>query len=236
MTRDWVSQPSTNNNHIQGNLMSLLNHSVNSRRQKVFCIGFPKTGTMSIGRALIKIGYKGCPMSAVRAVMKREPRIYENANPQDIFTRVEPLIERFNSFRNNPWTRIYRECEQLYPNSKFILTVREPQAWLKSYLKHQTRNGNASPDEIDSMVAYTTHNESIINYFRDKPEKLLVLQLEEIDWSPICNFLGRRTPLFRAFPHRNKTALRGRNHLHRVIHYEAGEVLSGLSKLLRRKS
>ncbi|MGB1249592.1 MAG: sulfotransferase, partial [Candidatus Promineifilaceae bacterium] len=96
--------------------------------QKVFGIGLNKTGTTTLGQCAEILGYRhmGCDRSLLADIVL-------NQNLDRAFT----IIEQFNFFEDWPWPLIYREIDKQFPNSKFILTVRDnEQAWLASLKRH----------------------------------------------------------------------------------------------------
>ena len=65
---------------------------------------------------------------------------------------------------------------------------------------------NEPPYQEEKLKAYyTTHNASVLDYFKNK-ENLLVLNVSEVDaYSRLCAFLDRE-PLYETFPWENKTS------------------------------
>jgi hypothetical protein len=201
-------------------------------KTKVFCIGMYKTGTMSLGRALVKLGYNVCPMSATRPQLKA---VGIEATNSKIFKAVYPEALKYNGFRNHPWSQIYRECSSAFPDAKFILTERKIEHWIPSVIKHFSRKGNPAKSEAEYKNIYSQHAIDVRTHFASSPDRLLILNLEDIDWKPLCSFLGVRRPIFRSFPHRNQTKNRSKSHLYKVLYYEVGEVTQGLRRLVTGK-
>ena len=46
------------------------------------------------------------------------------------------LVARYDAFQDNPWPVLYRDLDEAYPGSKFILTLHDPQAWIASLVRH----------------------------------------------------------------------------------------------------
>ncbi|TWT78412.1 hypothetical protein Pla123a_12030 [Posidoniimonas polymericola] len=172
---------------------------------KVFCIGFHKTGTSSLGVALGRLGYRVTGPNGVH-----DPRIAEN-----VHAMCYDLVEQFDAFQDNPWPIIYKDLDMRFPASKFILTIRRPEAWIRSQVKHFGRDvtpmrqwiyGVGCPEGNEPVYTkrFQDHNDEVIEYFKDRPHDLLVLDLAEGDgWEKLCPFLGARIPR-KAFPHANK--------------------------------
>ena len=81
-----------------------------------------KTGTTSLGLALLKLGYSVLGARIDLGEKLSEGRIEE----------VLEIAEPFDALQDVPWALLYKELDEKFPNSKFILTVREEEKWLKS--------------------------------------------------------------------------------------------------------
>ena len=42
------------------------------------------------------------------------------------------LANRFDAFQDNPWPILYKELDRQFPDSKFILTLRPSDEWIRS--------------------------------------------------------------------------------------------------------
>jgi Sulfotransferase domain len=171
-------------------------------RQKVFCIGLGKTGTTSLKEALRILGY-------------RTIRLTLNWQGTTDFDAALPGIS----------AAMYRDLDAAYPGSKFILTVRDMDRWLKS-IEHDFERKKGVPKDragerykIQMLVygteefdkekfrqAYLEHERKVLDYFRDRPDDLLVFDITtSADWDRLCAFLNVPLP-DTPFPHVNKAA------------------------------
>lgn len=172
---------------------------------KVFCIGFHKTGTSSLGAALSLLGYRvGGPFGV------RDPNIAEHALGEAV-----ARLARFDAVQDNPWSVLFAELDRRFPGSRFVLTVRPEEEWLASVVDHF--GGTSTPmrewiygfgDPVGHEAAYREryrrHNHEVGAHFAERPEDLLVMHLESGDgWDQLCPFLDREPPE-RAFPHANR--------------------------------
>lgn len=176
---------------------------------KVFCIGFHKTGTSSLERALTMLGYQVTGPNGVR-----DRKIAEHVLPM-----AQKLVPRYDAFQDNPWPIIYKEMDVAWPGSKFILTERDPDAWLRSQVRHfgtKTRPmrqwiyGAGCPQGNEDIyrARFVRHYQEVRAYFADRPDDLLVLDLTAGDgWEKLCPFLGQDIPAV-PFPHSNKAEAR----------------------------
>ncbi len=176
---------------------------------KVFGIGFHKTGTTSLGRALEQLGYRVCGKLGVRhaQIAKHARRL------------AFRQLERHDAFQDNPWPLLYRELDQWCPGSKFILTLRPTQKWIESVVRHfgsqdtpmrEWIYGVGHPLGNEEIYArrYEAHNAAVLEYFAKRPQDLLVFHTGGGDgWPELCRFLGREIPAGE-FPHANSRDLR----------------------------
>ena len=163
---------------------------------KVFCIGFHKTGTTSLGAALSRLGYRVCGAFGVR-----DPCIAERAQ-----ALAEDHLHRFDAFQDNPWPILYRYLDRRYPDSKFILTVRDPDQWIASACRHfGTQDtpmrawiygaGHPVGHEQTYKRVFTEHNKAVRRHFSNRPDDLLVMNLTQgHGWPELCRFLNLPAP------------------------------------------
>ena len=161
---------------------------------KIFGIGLPKTGTSSLHRALQILGYTSVhyPMSIAD-------------------------IEACDASSDLPIAMGYKFLDVMRPGSKFILTVRSEADWLESCRKHflnpiaiewaaNARLAMFGCDRYDESLfaeVKTRHESQVFYYFRNSPEKLMVINVCSGDgWGPLCRFLGKPVPSI-PFPHEN---------------------------------
>jgi hypothetical protein len=113
-----------------------------------------------------------------------------------------------------------------YPNSKFILTVREMQDWLQSWQQHDAKLRLATKNDLPNWVkslrraafgqwqfepgvwqqTYEYHVAEVMAYFSSRQQDLLVLKpCAGEGWEQLCPFLSKPLPTS-AFPHQNKAS------------------------------
>jgi hypothetical protein len=173
-------------------------------RNKVFGLGFHKTGTTSLKTALETLGYR---------VTGPNFRDHEDI-AETVLIKALAIARHFNAFQDNPWTILYREMDQAFPGSKFILTIRDEADWYASALRHFGHHttpmrrfiyGAGSPLDNEAIyrARYRAHNAAVLQYFAARPADLLVMDVTRGDgWDLLCPFLGLDTPGC-PFPHKN---------------------------------
>lgn len=174
---------------------------------KVFCIGFHKTGTTSLAKALELLDYRVTGPNGTK-----DPEIAKK-----IWSMADELVRQYDAFQDNPWPVIYREMDQKYPGSKFIFMTRSPESWINSQVRDFGLSetpmrkwiygvGCPQGNEDVYVARFERHNREVVEYFADRPDDLLMLDLPQGDgWEKLCTFLGKGVP-DTPFPHANKAS------------------------------
>ena len=180
---------------------------------KIFCIGYHKTGTTSLYAALTELGFRVtgtiCDDWTADEIKGRGAQACIDA------------MEKFDAAEDMPWPHFFRELDEAFPGSKFILTVRDTDAWFQSldnHFGHQSTELNAFAYGRDHARArghkehwtnvYQAHNDAVRDYFQARPGDLLELNLGNGDgWEKLCPFVEKPTPTT-PFPVKNTSARR----------------------------
>lgn len=179
---------------------------------KVFGIGFHKTGTSSLGEALRILGFGPVADHTPELL----PYIREGS-----WETVKEYCGRFSSFEDNPWPLIYKELDRMFPGSKFVLTTRPEDDWIRSVVKHfggsvtemrkwiyGDAHGAPRGSEGIYLDRYRRHNLEVVEYFSQRPDDLILMKMSEGDgWEPLCQGLRCSVPR-EPFPHANRAAQR----------------------------
>jgi hypothetical protein len=178
---------------------------INETQPKVFCIGWHKTGTSTLGDALLALGYTvtGARLDLAHSLMDGE---------------IEPALrvaEQFEALQDVPWAALFKELDTEFPNSKFVLTVRGEEEWLNSAKKHfKDRYGKIREwlygkgvlegNEKLYLERYRKHYQDVEVYFKDRQDDIIIMDFKQGDgWEKLCAFLDKPIPR-KAFPHSNK--------------------------------
>lgn len=204
-------------------------------KRKIFCIGRNKTGTTSLAMSFKDLGFfVGNQGEAERVTQKYY-----------LDKEFEPIVKYCKTaqvFQDIPFSlpETYKFLDEAYPNSKFILTIRDdPEQWYRSYIRfHIKKHGQghlptaedlrsatyickgwpyemiklhgAPDDDIynkEIMIGhYNNYNNSVLEYFKDRPDDLLVLNLAEADsYQRFIQFLQIESSPYDSFRWENKT-------------------------------
>ena len=153
---------------------------------------------------------------------------------QGDLSQIMALAEQKETFEDWPWIILYKELDEAFPSSRFVLTKRNPEKWVRSYKNMLANQGEASeeineirrilyglpfPEVTESQLIerYERHNAEVENYFHDRPKDLLIVNWAEGDgWKELCDFLGRDIPN-EPFPHSNKGKYTAKSPIARLI-------------------
>jgi len=185
---------------------------------KIFGIGMPKTGTCSLNVALNNLGIK-----SIHDPNELRQKFWETGSCK--FNKNFEALINFGEW-------FFPQLDEAYPNSKFILTVRDKKSWLSSCKNHfspmndkkykNLYNANLKKMEIFGIktfnkkrfsYVYDLHEKTVKDYFKGRENDLLIIDICGGDkWNELCDFLGIVAPQGLPFPHKNRKSKRRRKH------------------------
>ena len=164
-------------------------------------IGLGRTGTSSLCEAFRLLGYHN--------VLHNPP--FEALATADAGADNGVLI-------------FYKYLDYKFPGSKFVLTLRERESWLRSMeyanrifrvtsldddvpiMRRMTIYETVRFDREKYSAAYDRHHAEVRRYFRDRGDDLLEMNINEGEgWDRLCPFLGVGVPDV-PFPHLHQRA------------------------------
>ena len=96
-----------------------------TQKMKLFGLGLSKTGTTSLSSAFEILGFKSL----------HTPPIINSKNGEINF-QWPWWLSKYDAMADLPVPYYYQYFDATYPNAKFILTVRDEAAWLRSCENH----------------------------------------------------------------------------------------------------
>lgn len=185
---------------------------------RVFGIGMQKTGTTSLHEAFQMLGFDSGHWKSAEWARS----IWWEMNKWG----RSSTLEQSYALCDNPIPLLYQKLDKAYPGSKFILTVRDEDAWIESVRKFWTYEGNPhrwtwdvdgfshkmhgmiyGQVEFDERVMrerYRRHNAEVESYFRGRRDFMRLEVNGETTMADLCRFLDR--PVIDAkFPHSFKS-------------------------------
>ncbi|GAB4206018.1 MAG: hypothetical protein OHK0013_22320 [Sandaracinaceae bacterium] len=191
-----------------------------TRKPKVFGLGLSRTGTRSLTAALHLLGWDTIHYPTDRATLETLMR-------GDVRF---PHLDRYDGITDITVSPYYEDLDRTYPGSKFVLTVRDEESWLRSCANHWSgrpayQEGEGEDHAIHMEIrrflraavyasddfeperfrrAYRRHVENVTRYFADRPGDLLVLAITQGEgFEKLAPFLGVPAPSV-PFPHKGK--------------------------------
>jgi len=186
-----------------------VNQRFEHRPAKVFGIGLSRTGTKSLTKALDWLGF-----NVIHYPVGRE-MFDELTKGNCSFS----LLQGYDGITDITVAPFYAQFDKLYPGSKFILTLRDKESWLRSLEQHwrdkpafSDKPGRETKMKIRRFLraavygcyefdrdrmsyVYDLHYKNVIEYFRGRPESLLMLNIVGGEgWEKLCPFLNMPMP------------------------------------------
>ncbi len=168
---------------------------------KIIGVGLSKTGTTSLYAALARLGYRS-------GTFRHQQRLGLERWLQGDFET--DYLADYDAITDLPISCFYRELDERYPGSRFILTERDMDGWLASIHRQFSQNDQPGPFALAARFmayGYSVFNEgafrrrheahvsAVRDYFADRPDSLLVMNVFRGDgWPELCGFLGHPVP------------------------------------------
>jgi hypothetical protein len=175
---------------------------------RIFGIGMQKTATTSLHGALLELGYDSAHWKSAHWAKAIWVEMKSGGS--------SPTLERSYALCDLPIPILFRELDAAYPGSKFILTLRDEEDWIKSVRTHWSDKnpfrgqwdtdpfthrihletyGRRKFDEQVMLERYRRHNAEVREYFKARPRDLLVMDMSKgAGWYELCGFLRKPLP------------------------------------------
>lgn len=170
--------------------VNVITGSLGMKKPKIFAVGMNKAGTSSLHEIFVDNGYL-----SYHGIRWRSGR-------------NKMLLNGFDGFSDGPPVD-FKALDHGFPGSRFILNVREFDAWVLSRLKHITRDkkkrvGEIFPHDWDTteeaigiwLQERDRHHAELMTYFKDRPDDLLIVNfIRDPDAArKVARFLGKPEP------------------------------------------
>jgi hypothetical protein len=184
---------------------------------RIFGIGMHKTATTSLSKALTTLGYDSAHWKNAHWARAIWEEIKADGKSK--------TLEKSYALCDLPITLLFRELDLAYPGSKFILTLRDEDEWLESvrthwsdknpwrgqwdtdpftHRVHRELYGGVKFDEVRMRARFRRHNAEVLEYFKDRPQDLLIMNMSAgAGWYELCGFLRKPIPTD-PYPRENK--------------------------------
>ena len=170
-----------------------------SYEPKVFCIGYNKTGTTSLGKSFELLGYRNSSFN------KKVWRVYYANRDYD---KIIKYASKFDSFDDLPWLKedMIPRLDAAFPSSKFVYLTRNEDDWKRSYKNWRKKVFGDNPDIDAAWKGYKEHERFVLKYFKNGAySNFISLDIKDKNgFKKLAEFLGKKTHITE-LPHFNKT-------------------------------
>lgn len=190
---------------------------------KVIGAGFGRTGTLSLKFALEKLGLGPCHHMMEVFGKPDHIKLWQRA-ADGLQVDWEEVFAGYESAVDWPVCAFWRELSEIYPDAKFILSLRDAEKWYDSadatifagmrkfdgehphgkmvntLIVNNTFGGSVD-DRAAAIEVYEKHNQEVISAL--PKERLLVFEAAQ-GWQPLCDFLEVAVPA-EPYPRSNST-------------------------------
>lgn len=187
---------------------------------KYFIIGLNKTGTSSIRDALELSLKSKPSLPIIRKMFDEKKFHFDAKGIPYILNFTDSLIRDydFTIFKDRPWnTGCYKNLKKKYNDAKFILTIRDQEEWWTSVenwlslkakwakklneddkiknltwkMKEYNTHFNSDALNKDNYINYyNTYNNSVLEYFKDKPNFYTLHLNKDFNWINIQKIIN----------------------------------------------
>jgi hypothetical protein len=191
--------------------------SARTPRGKVFGVGLPRTGGRSLAAALHVLGFDlayGPSDPASLGAIERGDGDF-------------PLLRHYDGIAGLAAASSFEALDRLHPGAKFVCTVRDEDAWVRSCAAHASNACGSAPsaergllhlwaemigsggfDPQRALRAARQHRARVERHFEGRPSDLLVLDVTRGEaWSTLAGFLGCPVPVA-PWPHKGRFSAR----------------------------
>jgi len=186
---------------------------------KIFCIGYPRTGTHSLITALRKLGFSGWHYNTSNYY-----HMAVNILKTKRVVNYHLFFNDYEAFADTPIFYVYKQLDAQFPNSKFILITRPKDKWYESmrWMLEYTEKAHPEKNEHNRMMwsnlypdMIEEHTQEVKDYFTNRPgifydaqnlpaKDLFVEDIEKLNYESLSHFLGKNHFPAWKFPHEHK--------------------------------
>ena len=167
---------------------------------RIFIIGFNRTGTRSLDNFFSKNGLKsvhwdqGRLARKIKRTFNEGKSLLKDYSDYLVFSDMEDY-KRLNYAHIDYFKELYKQ----YPDSKFILNIRDMENWIKSrnnhlkgwYVIELCKIIGCSKEELNKRwrKEFVEHIKNVKDFFKDKEDKLLVFDIEKDNIEKVIQFI-----------------------------------------------
>ena len=139
------------NNHLML-LENIRDHNTNTNKISAFCVGMPKTGTHSIAKIFSR--YRSShEADQIFMIMLLAEKLSGKINAENIsnLLRSRQSLNNLEMDASHYNGAFIKEISHISPNSRYILTFREPYSWLDSWFNQHLNSPNLDATKVKHL-------------------------------------------------------------------------------------
>lgn len=140
----------------------------NKSFNKIFCIGYNKTGTTTLAATLCMYGYR------LPKQKEQEFRLTKNVFETN-YEEFKNFVSKYEAFQDMPFSQgmTFVAADALFPDSKFILSVRESNQWFDSLISFTQKKYGVNLIDINEKTVRQKFNYLYEGYDYENQKRLL---------------------------------------------------------------
>lgn len=155
----------------------------NKSFNKIFCVGYNKTGTTTLESVLSQYGYN------LPNVAEQEIRLTKNVFRANYVAFIE-FVSKYDAFQDLPFSQglTFVAADALFPCSKFILTIRNSDDWFRSLTSFHSKLYGVDTSRVTEQDIRQKFNYLYKDYSYENKKRLLSIFDEHgqaEDWSKL---------------------------------------------------
>lgn len=181
---------------------------------KIFVVSLHRVVTRSTDMLLSMLGYHTVHYPKFHGGRNLHDAVKGmEQDPDRVVETMAPVIDQFDAVSDVPFPTLYRQLNERWPGSRFILAYRDPDGWVAG-VRTMLRDRKLSPfvriqyapyigpnhdtildvEDADLYSMYFEHLDQVHRYFHEElgePEKLCTICVRDPEpGETICRFLG----------------------------------------------
>ncbi len=230
---DWTANPAHEYAKLykkvsQRELLTAANiKKQHSDKTRIWAIGFNKCGTTTMFRFFQKNNVPSVHYGRQGTLATSIYDNHLNGKPllSDEYSQYRAFFDMENIYANPPiyiTQGLFKELDMEYPGSKFILNTRNKSDWITSRCAHVDPVNKQRYVDVLCQAYHITetelierwsqewdaHHAQVIEYFKDRPNDLLIFNIDTDSPEKICEFLKELYDMDPSlYGHHNKTPM-----------------------------
>jgi hypothetical protein len=130
---------------------------------KIFNLSLHRSGTQSVTKFFRDHGLEAAHWPGYDFARACVPYI-RTLDTEAIWEKAQPWLEENEVFSDVPYGLLYREALRTYPDAKFFIVLRDPNAWLRSIRRHVGKRELFTLEKIQYWLFMQERKDRLADY------------------------------------------------------------------------